>query len=65
MWREQGRFPELHLNIQGKLTGDTTRLTLKGERTDGWIFTEGYGELTLRKPETDPDPARDRLRQDP
>jgi hypothetical protein len=50
VWREQGRFPELHLNIEGKLTGDTIRLTLKGERTDGWIFTEGDGELTLRKP---------------
>jgi serine/threonine protein kinase len=50
LWREQGRFPELHLNIQGRLTGDTIRFTLKGERTDGWIFTEGDGELTLRKP---------------
>src|SRR5262249_47867237 len=48
VWREQGRFPDLHINVQGKLTGDTIRLTFEGERTDGGIFTEGDGELTLR-----------------
>jgi serine/threonine protein kinase len=49
-WREQGRFADLHINVEGKLTGDTIRLTFKGERNDGWIFTEGDGELVLRKP---------------
>jgi serine/threonine protein kinase len=48
VWREQGRFADLHINVEGKLSGDTIRLTLKGERTDGWIFTEGAGELTLQ-----------------
>jgi formylglycine-generating enzyme required for sulfatase activity len=46
-WREQGRFPELHINIQGKLVGDSIRLTLQGKHVDGTTYIEGDGELML------------------
>ena len=46
-WREQGRFPELHINIQGKLVGDSIRLTLQGKHVDGTTYLEGDGELML------------------
>ena len=51
-WREQGRFPDLHVNIQGKLVGNSIRLTLQGKHVDGTTFIEGEGELALR-----PNPA--------
>jgi serine/threonine protein kinase/formylglycine-generating enzyme required for sulfatase activity len=47
-WREQGRFPELHIDIQGKLVGDSIRLTLLGKHVDGTTYLEGDGELMLR-----------------
>ncbi len=46
-WREQGRFPELHIDIQGKLVGDSIRLTLQGKHLDGTTYIEGHGELML------------------
>jgi formylglycine-generating enzyme required for sulfatase activity len=47
-WREQGRFPELHIDIQGKLVGDSIRLTLQGKHVDGTTYLEGDGELMLQ-----------------
>jgi predicted Ser/Thr protein kinase len=46
-WREQGRFPELHIDIQGKIVGDSIRLTLQGKHVDGTTYMEGDGELML------------------
>jgi hypothetical protein len=63
-WREQGRFPDLHINVRGRLTGDTIRLTIQGERVDGSTYLEGDGELTLRQPPLMPPAPADALRRE-
>ncbi len=47
-WREQGRFPELHIDIQGKLVGNSIRLTLQESMSLERRYLEGNGELMLR-----------------
>ena len=48
-WREQGRFPELHLDVKGRLVGDRIGLTFEGHQVGGGTFTEGDGELMFHR----------------
>jgi formylglycine-generating enzyme required for sulfatase activity len=48
-WREQGRFPEMHIEVQGKLAGGHLQLTVQGKRDDGSTFLEGDGELAVTR----------------